>query len=134
MLSITKEFTFDAAHHLALAHLTHEENRAIYGHCTMVHGHTYRLQVTICGTCDEYGMVVNFCALKKLVQEHVLARYDHADLNTLPEYRAVPPTAENMAQHIFQALTPVLCTGRYHLYRVRVYETATSWATVTADA
>jgi len=134
MLSITKEFVFDAAHHLSLPHLSPEENFAIYGHCTKVHGHTYRLQVTLHGTCGEDGMVVNFCTLKKLVREHILDRYDHSDLNTLPEYRHIPPTAENMAQYIFQVLTPVFRSERYQLLQVRVYENETSWATVTDDA
>jgi len=134
MLSITKEFIFDAAHHLSLPHLSPEENRAVYGHCAMVHGHTYKLQVTLCGTCGADGMIMNFCTLKKLVREHILDRYDHSDLNTLPEYRELPPTAENMAQYIFQTLSSVLRSERYRLTRIQVYENATSWATVTADA
>ncbi|WP_028582746.1 6-carboxytetrahydropterin synthase [Desulfogranum japonicum] len=134
MLSITKEFTFDAAHHLVLPHLSSEENRALYGPCAMVHGHTYKLQVTISGTCDQSGMVINFCTLKKLVKDHILDRYDHADLNTLPEYQEIPPTAENMALFIFQTLASVLNSERYQLQEIRVYETPNAWAKVTADA
>jgi len=134
MLSITKSFTFHAAHRLRHPHRTDEDNQAIFGVCALPHGHTYQLQVTLCGTPDENGMILLFENLKAIVGDAVLSRYDHADLNALAEYRAVPPTAEVMAGHIFEILAPRLATDRYRLQEVRLYETATAWASVTADA
>lgn len=134
MRSITKSFTFHAAHRLRLPDRSDEENRALFGVCAFPHGHTYHLQVTLAGRPDENGMILLFGTLKSIVQEAVLSRYDHADLNTLPEYAAVPPTAEVIAGHIFDILASRLTSDRYRLHEVRLYETPTAWASVTADA
>ena len=83
MLTITKEFQFDAAHRLWSDHLSEEQNRQIHGKCSKLHGHTYRLQVTVSGTVRDDGMILNFTELKTFVQEKLLTRYDHAYLNEL---------------------------------------------------
>ncbi|MCW7753509.1 6-carboxytetrahydropterin synthase [Desulfobotulus sp. H1] len=128
MLTITREFRFEAAHRLALAHLTDEENHTIYGPCSRIHGHSYRLRVTLCGTPNEYGWLLNFSDLKKIVTLHVLRLYDHACLNELEEYQEVLPTAESMATAIFHRLKPHLRGPNYRLLRVCVYETQDAWA------
>lgn len=134
MRFITKSFTFHAAHRLVHPDRTDEDNQAIFGMCAHPHGHTYRLQVSLAGEPDENGMILLFGTLKEIVRETVLSRYDHADLNQLPEYRCLPPTAEIMAGCIFDALAPKLACDRYRLHEVRLFETPTAWATVTADA
>lgn len=134
MLTITKEFSFHAAHRLRLRTLSEEENRAVYGDCAKLHGHTYRLQVTLEGSPDTTGMILHFSELKRIVQGEVLDRYDHADLSELPEYQDVPTTAENMAEHIFTGLDRALSSDRYRLRQVTVFETATAWATRTREA
>jgi 6-pyruvoyltetrahydropterin/6-carboxytetrahydropterin synthase len=133
MLTITKAFTFDAAHRLYLKDLTEEENREIYGKCSCFHGHTYRLQVTVSGKIQPTGMIINFTDLKQLVTDRILSRYDHACLNELAEYKDQPTTAENMVRHIFDVLTPCLEKKGIALTRVRLYETPDSWAEVTPD-
>lgn len=133
MLSITREFRFEAAHRLCLSHCNPEENKALFGSCSTVHGHSYRLQVTLRGTPDECGWLLNFAELKDIVRERVLKDYDHADLNSLADFRDIPPTAENMAEAVSRRLKPH-CTGKnYHLFRVRVFETVDAWATWEAD-
>ncbi|MFH1984603.1 MAG: 6-carboxytetrahydropterin synthase [Pseudomonadota bacterium] len=134
MRCITKSFAFHAAHRLRHPDRTDEENQAVFGVCAFPHGHTYQLQVTLAGTPDDNGMILLFGSLKSIVSEAVLSRYDHADLNALPEYQRVPPTAEVIAGHIFDVLAPLLTTDRYRLHEVRLYETPTAWASVTADA
>ena len=133
MLTITKEFSFHAAHRLHLPHLTEAENRAVYGPCSRLHGHTYRLRVTLEGRPDETGMILHFSELKGIVTDEVLSRYDHADLSELPEYLEVPATAENMAMHIFAVLDRALTSERCRLQQVTVFETPTAWATWTRD-
>ncbi len=134
MLTITKEFSFHAAHRLCLPGGTDEENRRIYGVCSTLHGHTYRLQVTLSGTPDETGMILHFDALKAIVRREVLDRYDHACLNDLPEYHSVPVTAENMATRIFAVLDAALGAVGCCLQQVAVYETPTAWATCSRHA
>ncbi len=132
MLTITKEFSFHAAHRLRRPDCSDEENRQIYGHCAELHGHTYRLLVTLAGEPDGNGMILHFDELKSLVRRHVLDRYDHADLNALAEYQAIPPTAEHMARHLFAVLDAALSADTsLCLHQVCVYETPTACATYT---
>lgn len=129
MLSITREFRFEAAHRLYLPHLSSEENKAIFGSCATMHGHSYRLQVTLRGIPNAYGWLLNFSELKAIVRHHVLNDYDHVELNTLADFRDAPPTAENIVEAISRRLKPH-CEGKhYHLFRVSVFETADAWAT-----
>lgn len=131
MLTITKEFQFDAAHRLWSENLSEEQNRQIYGTCSNMHGHTYRLQVTVSGTVRDDGMILNFKELKTFVQETILDRYDHAYLNELKEYHNLPVTAENMVSHIYAVLEGKLSAMDVLLQSVVLYETPTAWATIT---
>src|SRR5574341_211664 len=89
------EFHFAAAHHLP----------RYDGPCRRQHGHNYTFYVTLEGEVDAgSGMVFDFGDLKKVVQEHVLTRVDHRDLNEV----LANPTAENIARWIWEALEPRL--------------------------
>ncbi len=134
MITITKEFIFDAAHRLYREELSEEENLRIFGKCCKIHGHTYRLRITVSGPIDENGMIIHFSSLKGIVKELVVSRYDHAMLNEMPEYNNVPPTAEIMGDYIFKVLEKELSERNITLCSVVLYETPTSWATVTAHA
>jgi 6-pyruvoyltetrahydropterin/6-carboxytetrahydropterin synthase len=134
MISITKEFTFDAAHRLYLGDRSSEENHAIFGKCCKIHGHTYLLRITVTGPLDDTGMIIHFSRLKSIVRELVIDRYDHVMLNELPEFSHVPPTAEVMASHIYSSLHKSLTTDGIAVRSVVLYETPTAWATVTGDA
>ena len=134
MLTITKEFMFDAAHKLCRQDLSDEENREIYGKCSQFHGHTYRLQIAVTGPVGADGMIINFSELKKIVKELIISRYDHVYLNDLKEYLNVPVTAENMIQHIYHVLDQALSLHKVTLQSVVLYETPTSWATLTRPA
>jgi 6-pyruvoyltetrahydropterin/6-carboxytetrahydropterin synthase len=129
MLTITKEFIFHAAHRLFSPSRSAEENLQIYGNCAKLHGHTYRLQVTLAGKTNETGMILHFDELKQIVRRELLDRYDHANLNDLPEYRHAVPTAENMVEHMFGVLDHALRSERFQLEQIRLYETPTAWAT-----
>ncbi|MCG8472201.1 MAG: 6-carboxytetrahydropterin synthase QueD [Desulfobacterales bacterium] len=131
MLSITKEFRFDAAHKLMREDLTDEENLSLYGKCAKFHGHTYVLQVTVTGEVDASGMIINFTELKRLVKELILNRYDHANLNELAEYKGIPVTAENMVRYIYKTLSEAPVFEGLTLKEVRLYETPDSWASIT---
>lgn len=76
----SKIFKFDAAHNLTKYH----------GKCERLHGHTYKLVVTVKGKLDEQDMVIDFALLKDIVQKEVIDILDHAYLNDIIEN----PTAE----------------------------------------
>lgn len=112
---ITKEFTFDAAHKL----LNYK------GPCSNLHGHTYRLQITISGAVKKNGVVMDFSDLKKVVEERVLAKLDHVYLNNVIHQ----PTAENIAVWIWHRLEKYL-----PLYEIKLWETPTSFVTCRGPA
>jgi 6-pyruvoyltetrahydropterin/6-carboxytetrahydropterin synthase len=109
---LSKDFTFDSAHFLTKYH----------GKCENLHGHTYKLRVTVEGPVGEEGMVMDFKELKAVVKEKVLDRYDHQNLNDFFEN----PSAELVAMKIWEDLVPELPVK---LYEVILWETAESFVT-----
>ncbi|HUS61974.1 MAG TPA: 6-carboxytetrahydropterin synthase QueD, partial [Acidimicrobiales bacterium] len=112
--SVTRAFTFEASHQLPF----HS------GKCKRLHGHGYRLEVTVTGPVADDGMVLDFAALKDVVHNTVIDRFDHQHLNDLVEN----PTAEVMAAEIWSTL---VVTG-LAVTRVRLWETADCMVEVTA--
>lgn len=122
MFEITVEESFAAAHAL----------RGYRGKCENLHGHNYRVQVTLEGeTLDETGLLVDFAELKKMLHD-VIERLDHRNLNEVPPFDAVNPSAENMARYVYDELRRRLeQTGRdvrVRVARVRIWETESSTA------
>ncbi|MFO7883038.1 MAG: 6-carboxytetrahydropterin synthase QueD [Kosmotogaceae bacterium] len=119
MFYVTKEFTFDAAHKLVSYH----------GKCENLHGHTYKLRVTVCGEPDEEGMVIDFNELKKIVKEKVLSILDHSYIN---EY-INQPSAENISKWIYDRLKPSISNRRRKLLEISLWETPTSFVRYTGE-
>jgi len=83
--------------------LSAAENAALYGKCNnpFGHGHDYVLDVTVEGAPDASGQIVERRALDTLVQDQVLARVDHLNLNCdVPELRNQVATTENLARAV----------------------------------
>jgi len=118
-MRVSKVFSFDSAHFLPSYH----------GKCETLHGHTYRLVVTVAGVPDAEGMVIDFILLKKIVQEEVLSVLDHSLLNDiLPQ-----PTAENIAKWVWQRISEKVRRDRAALFEVEVWETPTSYVRVRSE-
>lgn len=135
MFKIAKEFSFDMAHMLD----GHD------GKCKNLHGHTYKLQVEICGELHnngaKKGMVMDYSDLKKIVKQHIIDQMDHAFiydstnpketqiaelLNSLESKTFGIPartTAEQMAKYIFDTLSQV----GLPVSLIRLWETPTSY-------
>ncbi len=120
LVDVTKIFTFDSAHRL--------ENYE--GDCKYLHGHTYKLEITVRGTVDHRGMVIDFNDLKTAVKEKVINILDHRYLNEIFPFN---PTCENMLVWIFQELEPVLTNDCHRLQRVVLWETPTSFGTLDRE-
>jgi 6-pyruvoyltetrahydropterin/6-carboxytetrahydropterin synthase len=139
-IRITKQFSFETGH-------------ALYGYdgkCRNVHGHSYKLSVTVIGTpiSDpdnvKYGMVIDFGDLKKIVKEEIVDTFDHATVfnkNTphvelaeelsnrghdviLVDYQ---PTSENMVIDFAKKLKARL-PNTISLHSLKLQETETSFA------
>lgn len=118
---VTKEFKFESAHKL--------DNYE--GDCSRLHGHSYKLQVTVSGLIDpdfastqavDY-MVIDFKELNKIVNKNIIESHDHEYLNNL----YTNPTAEIMVLGIFDTLKEVLPKD-LKLESVKLWETETSFA------
>ena len=113
---LTSEFTFDAAHRL----LDYE------GKCSQMHGHTYRLQVTVCGIPDLVtGILIDFCELKDLVNKNIIDIVDHANLSDL---FVINTTAEKLCVWAWGVLKPLL-PDDVRLDEIKLWETPTCHAT-----
>jgi 6-pyruvoyltetrahydropterin/6-carboxytetrahydropterin synthase len=120
----TRRFTFAAGHRYQVAGWSDEQNARVFGRLRVPHGHNYTLDVTVRGPIDERtGMVIDLAELKRIVQDTVVERFDHADLNADPVFRDRVPTTENIALAIWELLEPKL--GPDRLARVRVWEDPT---------
>jgi 6-pyruvoyltetrahydropterin/6-carboxytetrahydropterin synthase len=119
-LSVTKVFTMDCAHRL----------RDYDGKCANLHGHTYRLEITVTGPVDDRGMIVDFGDLKTLVDRLVISRIDHRCLNDIMEAN---PTAENMCRVIWDILEEPVEEWGCILRRIVLWETPTSCCTLEGE-
>jgi 6-pyruvoyltetrahydropterin/6-carboxytetrahydropterin synthase len=104
--SVTRSFTFEAAHQLPW----HP------GRCRNLHGHSYRLEVTVEGPVGDRGIVVDFAEIKSVVRREVIERFDHQYLNDLLDN----PTAELIAAEIWKAVE----SADLAVTRIRLWETA----------
>jgi 6-pyruvoyltetrahydropterin/6-carboxytetrahydropterin synthase len=139
-IRITKQFTFETGH-------------ALYGYdgkCKNVHGHSYKLSVTVMGTpiSDrnhvKFGMVLDFGDLKKIVKEEIVDVFDHATVfnSTTPHIQLAnelksrdhhvilvdyQPTSENMVIDFAEKIKKRL-PADITLYSLRLQETESSFA------
>lgn len=124
VLILTRRFRFSAAHRYYDEGLSLEENRARFGACATIHGHghNYVLDVSVRGSIDpRTGMIVNLKDLKQVVQERVIARYDHTHLNfDLDDFAQTQPTTEVLTLRIWELLEGQL--PGCQLARIRVFE------------
>lgn len=104
---LTRRYWFSASHRLHSAAMSPEENRRTYGKCNNPHGHghNYALEVTVAGPVDaETGMVCNLADLDAFVDEKIVQRFGHENLNTLEEFTKSVPTTENLCIEIYRIL------------------------------
>jgi 6-pyruvoyltetrahydropterin/6-carboxytetrahydropterin synthase len=138
-IRVTKEFSFEMAH--ALWNYD--------GPCRNVHGHSYRLFVTLFGKpLDEQdnpknGMVIDFSDLKKIVKQEIVDVFDHSvvvsrqfDMGKKDMFSALfgntvlvdyQPTCENLVTDFAGRISRLLPDG-ITLHSLKLYETATSYA------
>jgi len=122
---VTRRSHFNAAHRLCNPAWSDTENARVFGPCANpnYHGHNYNLDVSVAGEVDPAtGYVVDIKALKDVIEERVLRRLDHKNLNLdVPEFARTIPTAENIAVWCWRQLEPAIPRGR--LCRVVLWET-----------
>ncbi len=120
MFQVSVEETFSSGHAL----------RGYKGKCENVHGHNYRVQVSLEGPeLDNIGLLVDFTHLKQIVRE-IIKRLDHQFINDLEPFTKVNPSAENLAKYFYDEVSEQLKTLPAG---ARVTETVI-WETDTSSA
>lgn len=124
-VAIFRKEHFNAAHRLFNAEWDDKKNMEVFGKCALpnYHGHNYELIVKIVGEPDEKtGYVMDLKKLSDLIEEKILERFDHKNLNLdTEEFKNLNPTAENIAVVIYDLLRPHI--GKEKDLQIRLYET-----------
>lgn len=117
MFEVCVEHSFAAGHSL----------RNYRGKCENVHGHNYKVQVSVAGQdLNETGLLFDFTELKRLLRQ--TSEYlDHQFINDLKPFDTINPSAENLAKFFYDEIQKQLHGGQIAF--VRVWETDTSCAT-----
>ena len=120
---VTREASFSAAHCMASSELSLQENKALFGKCSSLHGHNYKVFFTVRGHIDpKTGMVLNLTELQRCI-ERVVMPLDHSNLQDVEYFHKMVSTAENLVVYLFNKLAPELVNEDYELYNVKLYET-----------
>jgi 6-pyruvoyltetrahydropterin/6-carboxytetrahydropterin synthase len=94
---IFKEFTFEAAHRLPLVPSTHK--------CSNLHGHSFKVKVSVVGPLNDLGWVMDFLELKKICAPYI-EQLDHSYLNEIAGLEN--PTSENIAIWLWKNIEETL--------------------------
>ena len=124
-VSVFRKEHFNAAHRLHNPAWDETKNNKIFGKCNNphFHGHNYELIVQLIGIPDpETGYVMDMKLLSDLINEKVIERFDHRNLNEdCAEFKTVNPTAENIVIAIYELLRPEIDSTLE--MKIRLYET-----------
>lgn len=127
MIYITRKESFNAAHKLARKDWSDEKNLAVYGKCANPnwHGHNYDLYVTVKGEINpETGFLVDLKWMKKVINENVVDKLDHKNLNLDVDFmKDQLASTENLAIAIWDILMPLIQEGGATLHSIKLYET-----------
>ncbi|HEU5166125.1 MAG TPA: 6-carboxytetrahydropterin synthase [Chitinophagaceae bacterium] len=124
-VAIFRKEHFNAAHRLFNADWDDKKNMEVFGKCALpnYHGHNYELIVKIVGEPDQKtGYVMDLKKLSDLIEEKIIERFDHKNLNLdTEEFKTLNPTAENIAVVIYDLLRPHISQDKD--LQIRLYET-----------
>jgi 6-pyruvoyltetrahydropterin/6-carboxytetrahydropterin synthase len=125
---LTRRFSFSASHRLHSTTMDAAANTCAYGLCENIHGHNYRLEVTVKGTVDpKTGFFCNVMDLAAIVKRLVADPCEHQYLNDLPMFQGCVTTMENIAGRIWRTIEGELTAKGMTLVEVLVGETDENW-------
>jgi len=128
-VTVTRRLTFNAAHRVHNPALSDSENDALFGKCNNPnwHGHNYVLEVSVTGPIDgRTGYVIDLGALKRLVQDEVIDKVDHRNMNVEVDFmRDLIPTTENIVVAFWRVLEPAVRPAR--LTGLKLWETENNY-------
>jgi len=127
LIYITRRFNFSASHRVYNPAISDEENFNIYGKCSYPngHGHNYVMDVTVEGEIDpEIGFVMDLTELKSIVNNCIIEKVDHRNLNTDVDFmKGVLPSTENIAIKFWEQIENKINTDKRKLHSIKIQET-----------
>ena len=127
--TLTKIYSFSAAHRLHNDKFSEKENKEIFGKCNNPngHGHDYYLELTVSGkVADDTGMIIKLDVLDSIVMQ-VIDYLDHKRLDVEIDYFVnVRASGENIAKYLWDKLVDKIPQPAY-LYHIRLWETSENY-------
>ena len=124
-VAVYRKEHFNAAHRLNNPDWDETTNKRVFGKCNNphFHGHNYELVIKVTGEPDvQTGYVIDMKVLSEIVQDNVIERFDHKNLNEdTAEFKNLNPSAENIAIVIYNILRDKI-ELKFDL-QIRLYET-----------
>lgn len=134
-VAVFRKEHFNAAHRLHNQTWSAAKNESVFGKCNNpnYHGHNYELIVKVVGEPDaETGYVMDMKLLSDLIEENVLRKFDHKNLNLdVAEFKNLNPSAENIAMVIHGILRDKI-EDKFEL-QIRLYETERNFVEYPVD-
>jgi 6-pyruvoyltetrahydropterin/6-carboxytetrahydropterin synthase len=133
IVHVTRREQFNAAHRMHREEWSAEMNEEIFGKCANPnwHGHNYTLFVTVKGEVnDSNGYLIDLKQLKMIIQDHVIEKLDHKNLNLDVDFmKGKMATTELLCIEIFNQLKmPIEINQGVSLHSVKLYETENNYA------
>jgi 6-pyruvoyltetrahydropterin/6-carboxytetrahydropterin synthase len=127
MIYLTRRERFSAAHRMFRQDWSDEKNREVFGKCSNPnwHGHNYILWITVKGEpSEDHGFVMNINILKKIVQEKIIDKLDHKNINLDVFFmKGRIATTENLAVAIWEELKNAIENEGAYLHCIKIEET-----------
>lgn len=126
---MTKRYTMKILLDFAAAHLLRDYD----GVCNRLHGHNWKVEVLVATTkLDSVGMGVDFKVIKDATRE-LIGKLDHRNLNDIPPFDKINPTAENISEYLYTELSNVLNADGIKVSAVTLWETDRASVTYTEE-
>ena len=134
-VTVCRKTHFNAAHRIFNPAWDDKKNEEVFGSCSLpnYHGHNYDLIVKLTGEISaETGYVFDMKVLKEIVEEHIIRRYDHRNLNLdVADFVNLIPSAENIVVTIWNILRKQI--SREYAMKVVLYETERNFVEYSGD-
>ena len=126
---MTKRYTMKILLDFAAAHLLRDYD----GVCNRLHGHNWKVEVLVTATeLDDVGMGMDFKVIKDATRQ-LIGKLDHRNLNDIPPFDKINPTAENISEYLYSELSGMLNTDGIKVSAVTLWVTDRASVTFTED-
>ena len=126
---MTARYTMKILLDFAAAHLL----RDYEGVCNRLHGHNWKVEVQVSASkLDDVGMGMDFKVIKDSTRE-LIGKLDHRNLNDIPPFDEINPTAENISAYLYSELSKELNADGVRVSAVTLWETDRACVTYSED-